>query len=96
MGVAVESRRFASSPWAEFEAAIREAVGVLGRTRPTASNLFRALQRMAGVLADAAHGQSPGVCSGSLVREALLIYEEDLEMGIAIGRVGGDLIKDGF
>jgi methylthioribose-1-phosphate isomerase len=96
MGVAVESRRFVESPWPAFEAAIRGAVDALGKTRPTASNLFWALKRMREVLEDIDHGESPGACSEALIEEALKIYEEDLEMGAAIGRAGADLIEDGF
>jgi methylthioribose-1-phosphate isomerase len=96
MGVAVESRRVVGREWREFEASVRRAVDVLGRTRPTASNLFWALKRMEGVLEDPAHGRSPEACSKALVSEALGIYEEDLAMGAEIGRVGADLVEDGF
>ena len=95
MGVAVESRRLLGKEWGEFEASIGSAVDMLCRTRPTASNLFWALKRMEGVLKATADGRSAEACSDALVSEALKIYEEDLEMGAEIGRVGAGLIEDG-
>jgi methylthioribose-1-phosphate isomerase len=96
MGVAVASRRLVSSTWAEFETSLRESIQVLHGTRPTASNLFWALKRMEKILEDTTHDESPEACSRALVKEALGIYEEDLEMGIKIGKAGAGLIRDGF
>jgi methylthioribose-1-phosphate isomerase len=95
MGVALESRHLVSSSWEQFRAAIEESIEVLGSTRPTASNLFWALNRMA-VKLDEATGRSPEDCSRALVAEALRIYEEDLDMGARMGKIGVELIKDGF
>ncbi|MFH1313206.1 MAG: S-methyl-5-thioribose-1-phosphate isomerase [Candidatus Eisenbacteria bacterium] len=96
MGVAVASRRVVSSTWEDFEASLRDSIATLHATRPTASNLFWALSRMEEVLGDSAHDESPEACSDALVKEALRIYEEDLEMGIMIGKAGASLIEDGF
>jgi methylthioribose-1-phosphate isomerase len=95
MGVALESRRWLSSPWDEFKRRVEEAAKAIGVTRPTASNLFWALTRMSKVL-EACEGSEPRACSDALVREALRIYEEDLETGKRMGEIGADLIKDGM
>ena len=67
----------------ELEAAFE----VLARSRPTAVNLFWALERMRRVLA--ARG------AGALEAEALAIFEEDLAVNRAIGAQGAPLIPQG-
>ncbi|ACZ19268.1 translation initiation factor, aIF-2BI family [Thermanaerovibrio acidaminovorans DSM 6589] len=66
---------------------VLEAIRVLGATRPTAVNLFWALNRMRS-LADL-----PGDrMADAMVEEALTIWREDLAINRAIGRNGADLI----
>src|SRR5206468_13088574 len=70
---------------------------VMAATRPTAVNLFWAIERMRQVIAKA---KSEGVrdeedIKQRLVEEALLIYNEDIEANRAIGLFGGKLIADG-
>jgi methylthioribose-1-phosphate isomerase len=57
-----------------------KAYEVLGKSRPTAVNLFWALERMRKVK--------------DLEAEALAIYEEDLAANRAIGRIGAQLIGE--
>jgi methylthioribose-1-phosphate isomerase len=95
MGMAVESRRWVSSSLPEFTMRMENATELLRSTRPTASNLFWALERMRRVLGDLTPESSPGECSESLVREAIAIYEEDLATGLEMGRIGADLINPG-
>jgi methylthioribose-1-phosphate isomerase len=96
MGVAVESRRWVGVSWEEFSRRVEDAVELLRSTRPTASNLFWALERMRVVLTGFPEGSDPHTCSDALVGEALSIYREDLETGREMGRIGADLIKNGF
>jgi methylthioribose-1-phosphate isomerase len=93
MGLAVESRRWVSSSLPEFTMRMENATELLRSTRPTASNLFWALERMRRVLGDLTPESSPGECSEALVREAIAIYEEDLATGLEMGRIGADLIS---
>jgi methylthioribose-1-phosphate isomerase len=95
MGVAVEARRWISSGWDEFEARVSAAIEMLAATRPTASNLFWALERSRKVLALAKEGGSPESASRELAEDAISIYEEDLETGRRMGEIGVDLIGDG-
>ncbi|MCS5635218.1 MAG: S-methyl-5-thioribose-1-phosphate isomerase [Myxococcota bacterium] len=69
----------------------------LARTRPTAVNLFWALDRMRGVmegLASAADASVDSVRAG-LLAEAETILEDDKAICRAIGRAGADLVPDG-
>jgi len=59
----------------------RESFDVLARSRPTAVNLFWALERMKK--------------AKDLEAEARAIFEEDLAANRAIGRLGAELIREG-
>ena len=76
-GIALESKRSASLD-AAFE--------VLAHSRPTAVNLFWALDRMRRTL------QQRG--ASALEHEAIAIYEEDLAINRAIGRHGAELVPE--
>jgi len=95
MGVAVEARRWIPSGWDEFESRVSEAIETLAATRPTASNLFWALDRSRKVLAGEKPGGSPEAAASALAADALAIYEEDLETGLRMGEIGADLIEEG-
>ena len=65
----------------------------LARTRPTAVNLFWALDRMERRAIE--HGKFEGLVR-VLEEEALKIAIEDIETNKAIGRYGAQLLEDGF
>lgn len=70
----------------------------LRATRPTAVNLFWALNRMEKTLVNLPGSTcqvEPGRLKGCIVKEALDILEEDKKMCVAIGRNGARLIKNG-
>jgi len=62
-------------------------------TRPTAVNLAWAVERMKTVYSK--RWQSPQEMLANLYREAMAIYEEDIDMCRALGRQGAELLKDG-
>lgn len=66
----------------------------LGKTRPTAVNLFWAIDRMRGVYNSSKHLGLEAV-RGRLVQEAQGIREEDIAINEAIGRNGAPLIPNG-
>jgi len=66
----------------------------LAKTRPTAVNLFWAIDRMKGVYAGL-RGQPIEVIRRRLVEEAKLVREEDIAINRAIGRHGAVLVPDG-
>jgi methylthioribose-1-phosphate isomerase len=65
----------------------------LGKTRPTAVNLFWAIARMRR-LYDSLRGQAPAAIRGRMVEEALRMREEDIAICRAIGRNGAPLVPD--
>jgi methylthioribose-1-phosphate isomerase len=66
----------------------------LARTRPTAVNLFWAIDRMKRVYAGM-RGQPIEAIRERLIREAQLVREEDIAICRAIGRNGAALVPDG-
>jgi len=91
-GVALGFMKVASEPGADQEfARIRQR---LSATRPTARNLFWALERMQRVYEDSRRLPLP-IRRTRLIEEALAIENEDIEINKKIGRFGKSLINDG-
>lgn len=63
------------------------------KTRPTAVNLFWALRRMESAITSEYSGAEE--LRKAVVREALRIYEEDIEVNRRIAEIGSKLIDDG-
>jgi methylthioribose-1-phosphate isomerase len=73
---------------------VEAAIARLATTRPTAVNLFWALERMRGRLA-AVKGQAPDAQRAALLAEAEAILAEDVAACRALGRAGAALVPDG-
>jgi methylthioribose-1-phosphate isomerase len=71
-----------------------EICETIQKTRPTAVNLFWAIERMRGLYASLA-GQSPDAIRARLVEEAQAIKEEDIACCRSIGKHGAALVPDG-
>ncbi len=76
------------------QTALAEAISHLSGTRPTAVNLFAALERVRRV------ASAPGISTldelrAAILREALRIQEEDRSACAALGRLGATLIGQG-
>ncbi len=67
---------------------------VFAATRPTAVNLFWAIERMRGLYTRLL-GQSSDVLCDRLAREALAIYQEDIVANRRMGRYGAPLVPKG-
>lgn len=67
----------------------------LERTRPTARNLFWALERMRGAF-ERTRSEGPRAIRAALLDEARAIEREDAETNRAIGRHGQALLRDGW
>ncbi len=78
----------------DIKAHIVESIGRLSRTRPTAVNLFWALDRMQKRL-DRTTGRDGGAFRRELLEEANAIFEEDRSVCRRIGRNGMDLLHHG-
>ncbi len=88
-GAAFAMRSGASTPPAERFGTARR---LLASTRPTAVNLFAALERMQKAFDDVA-GSSPEAIEETLLREADAIAAEDIEACRRIGRLGAELLR---
>jgi methylthioribose-1-phosphate isomerase len=73
---------------------VREASALLRTSRPTAVNLFWALDRVERVL-EASAGLAPRPLLERVLAEAHAIAEEDRAMCRAIGRFGAELVGEG-
>lgn len=69
------------------------AIETLRATRPTAKNLFWALDRMRG--AAAAHTPGQGSLADHLLAEAMRIHREDVQMCLRMGAHGAPLLPAG-
>jgi methylthioribose-1-phosphate isomerase len=74
-------------------AVVDAAAVTISKTRPTAVNLFWALDRMKRVCGKA--GNSTDELLRALHREAIDIFEEDLDMCRRLGTNGAELLRDG-
>ncbi len=68
----------------------------LRKTRPTAVNLFWAIDRVMSAAERAAESGSIDAVREEVVREAQSIAQEDVDANMAIGRHGAELIEDGM
>jgi methylthioribose-1-phosphate isomerase len=93
-GVALEARRLKDMPPSEFASLMGRAFEVLAHSRPTAVNLFWALQRMKAVLDSAADQPSPRIAE-RLIQEAHEVLREDVRINRAMGAHGAALLADG-
>ena len=93
MGVALGARQAAAMPPQQFQARVEEVCSLLASTRPTAVNLFWAIQRMRSVCSAAA-GESPASVAARLQAEAIRMRREDEEANRRMGRHGAALMPD--
>lgn len=76
----------------DFDRHVAERIQKLAQTRPTAVNLFWALDRQKKVLAKT-EGQSPQEKRDRLLKEAHEIFEDDKRICREIGRNGAELLS---
>ena len=85
--------RFA--PDEQLEGSFLAACDALAASRPTAVNLFWALDRMRRAYA-AVRGGEPGEIRRALRREAQAVMDEDIEISRSIGKYGLELLRPGM
>ena len=83
---------FQHLPQADFAAKMAQAKEELAASRPTAVNLFWALDRMSRCLA--AHNAAPD-CVGALIAEAKQLDAENLEMNRKMSEFGAHVVPQG-
>ena len=94
MGVALGAKAVdASLSVQDFDAALEPVYETLAGTRPTAVNLFWAIDRMRRVAAGSRQkGLDNGALQQRLVDEALVMHEEDIEANRAMGKFGAEFL----
>jgi methylthioribose-1-phosphate isomerase len=96
MGIALGMRRSTAKGTKQFAVEFQKTCDMMAATRPTAVNLFWAIDRMkrtfaAGALA----GESAEELAGRLEQEARAIHDEDVASCRAMGGHGALLVPDG-
>jgi methylthioribose-1-phosphate isomerase len=94
MGVALGAQSIATTDYDVFAKALLAICDQLAATRPTAVNLFWAIERMKHKLATLKR-ESIASIKLSLMKESQAILEEDIALCRAMGRYGADLIATG-
>ena len=96
MGLALGASQSVGTSVADLEFDFNFMCKVMGATRPTAVNLFWAIERMRDVITRAkTETRDVEEIKKRLVDEALAIFRDDIESNRALGRFGADLIADG-
>ena len=93
-GVVLGAQEIGECARAAFLQALEQKINRLASTRPTAVNLFWALERMKKV-AETCNAESAEEIKACLLEEALKIQKEDKEICRAMGRNGAELLQDG-
>lgn len=95
-GLALGANQSVGTSIADLEFDFDYMCEVMGKTRPTAVNLFWAIERMRDAFRRAkAETKDVEVAKERLVTEAKTIYQEDIEANRSLGRFGAELIPDG-
>ena len=95
MGIALGMKDSAATSAEDFERDFNHICARMSQTRPTAVNLFWAVERMRWAFKHSRRdGDSLDVVRQKLIDEALEIYRQDLESNQRMGRFGADLIPD--
>jgi len=94
IGVYLASLEINEDSYEGFYARFKKAKDYLASSRPTAVNLFWALDRMENVVLSN-KGESPAKLKELLHREAVQIRDEDIQICKTIGEYGLTLVRDG-
>jgi methylthioribose-1-phosphate isomerase len=95
MGLALGMRRSAATGTKQFTTEFQKLCDLMAATRPTAVNLFWAIERMKKTFADAAHGGcSVDEIKQRLEAEARAIHDEDVASCRTMGAHGATLVPE--
>lgn len=93
-GVALEAQRLRETAPEAFRSGMEKGFASLAQSRPTAVNLFWALQRMRQVW-QGMGAAAPATVAERLLDEAHEIHAEDIRINRAMGAAGAALLADG-
>lgn len=95
-GLALEAHALRKSPWQEFYESLASAAERLKASRPTAVNLFWAVDHMTSLVKEAAAaGLSPEQAAARMAEEALTIHQNDIDACRSIGIAALPYIPEG-
>ncbi|WHZ30037.1 MAG: S-methyl-5-thioribose-1-phosphate isomerase [Nitrospira sp.] len=94
MGVALGAQAINATEYSSFAPAVFKICDELAATRPTAVNLFWAIERMRRKL-EPLRTQPVSAIKQALIKESQAILEEDIDLCKTMGRHGAELIRDG-
>jgi methylthioribose-1-phosphate isomerase len=96
MGLALGMRRSSAKGTRQCAVEFQKLCDMMAATRPTAVNLFWAIDRMKRAFAEGAHaGESPEELGHRLEREARAIHDEDVANCRLMGGFGAAVVPDG-
>src|SRR4051812_17000734 len=96
MGLALGMRKSAAKGTRQFAVEFQKSCDMMAATRPTAVNLFWAIDRMKAAFAEGAQaGEAPDELAARLDREAQAIHDEDVANCRAMGGHGPAMVPDG-
>jgi len=93
MGMALATIEYRDLPKERFLESMEEAADVIRSTRPTASNLFWAVDRIWKIISD--FPDEPSNISELVIEEAKIMAQEDINVNKSIGKNGAALLNDG-
>ncbi len=93
-GIAVESKRLRHGSPVEFKDGLEKGFDFLSKSRPTAVNLFWALERMRKVWLNSSSNDNL-IISEELLQEAHVILSDDIRINRKMGQYGAELLPDG-
>jgi len=92
-GVALGALNIKANSKEDFLAKLCDVKNALASTRPTAKNLFWAINRMQKI---AGSGKDVAEIKNLLIAEAEKIYSEEVASSRKLSQIGSELVKDGF
>ena len=93
MGMALATIEYKELIKENFLKKMEDAANIMRRTRPTASNLFWAVDRVWKIIVS--FPDNPSNLSDLVIEEAKIMAQEDINVNKNIGKNGAPLLKDG-
>jgi methylthioribose-1-phosphate isomerase len=94
MGFALGARAIHAGSYEDFARQLKPIRDTLATTRPTAVNLFWALDRMENVVR-VHQNRTIDEIKERLIHEVQAIHQEDIGSNVAMGKFGAELVQDG-
>ena len=95
-GIALGMKRSTAKGTNQFAVEFQKSCDLMAGTRPTAVNLFWAIDRLKAAFGEGARaGESPEELAARLMREAQAIHDEDVANCRAMGIHGAAMVPDG-